>query len=100
MSNQEEITMLTWSRRDFLKSIPLAAALPVAAKTGEPPKLRDAAQLFVDYDRVELFDNAVRTFHAAEKHPENPVIRKVKPWESDRGTWGSVIYDDEAKLFK
>jgi hypothetical protein len=92
--------MLIWSRRDLLKSIPFAAALPVAAKTEEPPKVGDAAQLFIDFDRVELSDNVVRTFHAAEKHPENPVIHKEKPWESDGGTWGSVIYDDEAQLFK
>ena len=92
--------MLIWSRRDLLKAIPLAAAVPVVANTGEPPKVGDAAQLFIDFDRVELFDNVVRTFHAAEKHPENPVIRKVKPWESDRGTWGSVVFDDEARLFK
>jgi hypothetical protein len=92
--------MLMWSRRDLLKSIPLAAALPVAAKTEEPPQVGDAAQLFVDFDRVEVFDNVVRTFHSAEKHPDNPVIHKEKPWEADRGTWGSVIFDDEARLFK
>src|SRR5262245_44746452 len=91
--------MLTWSRRDLLKSIPLAAAIPAIGKTSIPT-LSDAAQLFVDFDRVELAENVVRTFHSAEKHPDNPVLRKVKPWEIDRGTYGSVIYDDEARLFK
>jgi hypothetical protein len=92
--------MLTWSRRDLLKTIPIAAALPAAPKPGETPKLGDSPKLFVDYDRVDLADNVVRTFHSAEKHPDNPVIGKVKPWENDRGTWGSVVYDDEARLFK
>jgi hypothetical protein len=92
--------MLIWSRRDLLKAIPLTAALPAVAKTAEPLKMGDAPQLFVDFEQVELIDNIVRTFHAAEKHPANPVLHKEKPWESDRGTWGSVIYDDEARLFK
>jgi hypothetical protein len=84
-----------WSRRDLLKSIPLAAAIRAIGKTSIPT-LSDAAQLFVDFDSVDLAENVVRTFHAAEKHPDNPVLRKVKPWEIDRGTYGSVVYDDEA----
>ncbi len=92
--------MLMWSRRDLLKAIPLAALPPALPKTGELPKVADAPQLFVDFDQVDVADNVVRTFYAAEKHPDNPVLRKEKPWEQDRGTWGSVIYDDEAQLFK
>src|SRR5215470_1089301 len=92
--------MLIWSRRDLLKAIPLTAALPAVAKTGEPLKMGEAPQLFVDFERVELVDNIARTFHPADKHPANPVLHKEKPWESDGGTWGSVIYDDEARLFK
>src|SRR6266581_2274005 len=92
--------MLTLSRRDLVKAIPLAAARLALPKTAELPKIGDAPQLFVDFDRVDLVDNVVRTFHASEKHPENPVLPKEKPWESERGTWGSVVYDDEARLFK
>jgi hypothetical protein len=54
----------------------------------------------VDLDRVEALDNVRQVFHAAEKHPRNPVLRKVKPWENDRGTWGSVVYDEEEKTLK
>jgi len=103
-------------RRDFLKvgmlgaaglaggtptpqfSLSLGAGPSVVAE--ELPTLGDAAQLFVDLDRVESLDNVKQVFHPAEKHAANPVLRKVKPWENDRGTWGSVIYDDEEKLFK
>jgi hypothetical protein len=92
--------MPTWSRRDLLKTIPLAAALPALPRTGEIPKLGDAPQLFVDFDQVESADNVVRTFHAADKHPLNPVLHKEKPWESERGTWGSVVYDDDERVFK
>lgn len=89
------------SRRDLLKAIPLAASAPHALpQTGEIPKIGDAAQLFVDFDRVESIENVVRTFHPAEKHPSNPVLHKEKPWETDRGTWGSVIYDNEERIFK
>jgi hypothetical protein len=59
-----------------------------------------APQLFVDYDQVDSLDNVVRVFHPAEKHPSNPVLRKQKPWETDRGTWGSVIFDDQERVFK
>jgi hypothetical protein len=71
-----------------------------AAAAESVPLLKDAPQLFVDLDNVESLENVRQVFHVAEKHPDNPVLRKVKPWENDRGTWGSVIYDDEEKLFK
>src|SRR5437879_5999354 len=88
-------------RRDFLQAGLLgatglcfssAAELPVA--TTLISTLGEAVQLFVELDRVEALDNVRQVFHAATKHPANPVLRKVKPWESDRGTWGSVLYDE------
>jgi hypothetical protein len=88
------------SRRDLLKVIPLAAARLAKPKAGEIRKVGDAPQLFVDFDQVDLSDNVTRTFHSAEKHPDNPVLHKVKLWETARGTWGSVIYDEDAQLFK
>ncbi|MFN7919961.1 MAG: hypothetical protein U0Q16_07685 [Bryobacteraceae bacterium] len=59
-----------------------------------------APRLFVDLDEVESLENSVREFHSAEKHPANPVLRKLHPWENARGTWGSVIYDAEERIFK
>lgn len=59
-----------------------------------------AAQIFVDLEDVESLDGVAREFHAAEKHPANPVLRKQKPWEADRGTWGSVGYDPRERIFK
>lgn len=75
---------------------------PAAAviKNESVPVVGDAAQLFVDLDRVEQLENARQVFHAADKHPQNPVLHKEKPWEHDRGTWGSVSYDAREKLFK
>ncbi len=92
-------------RRHFLQASLLSttgATLGLAAQpaAGEVPLLGDAVQLFVDLDRVEALDNVQQVFHSAEKHAENPVLRKLKPWEHDRGTWGSVIYDEQEKIFK
>lgn len=83
----------------LLLSLHAAVSQPAAADE-KIALVGNAAQLFVDLDRVEALDNVQQVFHAADKHPLNPVLRKVKPWENDRGTWGSVIYDENAKLFK
>jgi hypothetical protein len=93
-------------RRQFLQSSCLGAAALSCAWNSEAAAvdqvllLNDAPQLFVDLDHVEHLDNVRQVFHSAEKHPQNPVLRKVKPWENDRGTWGSVIYDEQERIFK
>lgn len=92
-------------RREFLQTGLLGSArlrlLPGTVSAAEEvPLLGESVQLFVDLDRVETLDNVRQVFHQAEKHPKNPVLRKVKPWENDRGTWGSVIYDEQDKVFK
>lgn len=87
-----------FTRREILKILPYGSA--VAASAGDDPVLGGSAQLFVDYDRVESIENVTRTFHAAEKHPANPVLRRLHPWEQSRGTWGSVIFDEEDRVFK
>jgi hypothetical protein len=92
--------MSVLSRRDLFKALSLAAVPLAVGKNAEIPKVGDSPQLFVDFDRVESVDNIKRVFHSAEKHPGNPVLGKQKPWELDAGTWGSVIYDDEERIFK
>ncbi|MEO8128876.1 MAG: hypothetical protein ABI822_17365 [Bryobacteraceae bacterium] len=92
--------MSVLSRRDLFKTMPLAAAPLVFGQIAEIPKVGDSPQLFVDFDQVESTENVERVFHAAEKHPANPVLRREKVWEIDRGTWGSIIYDNEERTFK
>lgn len=93
-------------RRQFLRVSSLGAAAlgsaihQEATAADQAPLLKDSAQLFVDLDHVESLDNVRQVFHTAQKHPANPVLRKAKPWENDRGTWGSVIYDEDEKIFK
>ena len=94
--------MTPLSRRDWLAGALGGGAAVTSAKAQPPeiPVLGDSAQLFVDYDRVESLEGITRTFHSAEKHPANPVLRRQHPWESARGTWGSVIFDAEERVFK
>ena len=102
------------SRRDFLKvgsvlagtlvlpqATPIRAALATDGAANSLPFIgAGVVQLFVDNDRVAVMQNIRRTYHSVEKHPQNPVIRKVEPWEAERGTWGSIIYDQEESIFK
>ncbi len=103
-------------RRTFLEKVAAGGALlpaamscargkvawagPADQSADGTPVLDDAAQLFVDLQQVELLEGVRQEFHAAEKHPANPVLRKEKPWENDRGTWGSVSFDPQEKIFK
>lgn len=94
------------SRRSVLKcGVALAAGGPAifrirAAESEVATIIGDAPQLFVDLNRVTKLDRIKQTFHAAQKDPRNPVLRKEKPWETLYGTWGTVIIDAEEKIFK
>ncbi|MBM4049552.1 MAG: glycosyl hydrolase family 32 [Planctomycetes bacterium] len=62
-------------------------------------------QLFVDDFLVE-HTTLTRTYHLAEFHPANPVLKPDKPWECEgRGPMampfsGGVFYDPRDQLFK
>src|SRR5262249_42529331 len=90
------------SRREFLKIgsvlatslvFPQIRSVRADDSTADAPRTvaSNVVQLFVDDDRIASRQNVRRIFHSVDKHPANPVIRKVEPWETDRGTWGSVI---------
>jgi len=94
-------------RRDFLKLMPVgAASLGMVASARPPgsvtiiPTIGAEPQMFVDLERVEHLENVQQSYHSIEKHPGNPVLRREKPWENETGTWGSVIFDAEEKVFK
>ena len=61
---------------------------------GTPPFRR----IFLDAMVVEESEGLERVFHAAEKHPANPVVPKDRPWEG----WGPYLYGtvmwDDGKL--
>jgi len=59
-------------------------------------------RLFLDAMVVERQEGLTRRFHAAEKHRDNPVLRKDKPWEGGKAIAGPYLYGtvmwDEDKL--
>jgi len=60
-----------------------------------------APQIFVDLDGVEPLDNVRQLFHAAQKHPENPVLWGEKPWEAQAySPTASIIFDESDQIFK
>ncbi len=61
-------------------------------------------QLFLDDALIESMSEGVRrVLHPPRKHPDNPVIRRTQA-QAVEGFgptfWGSVIYDEQDKLFK
>jgi len=59
------------------------------------------AQLFVDQLLVREAERICFTQHEGKKHPDNPLLVADQPWEGWRvQLFGSVIYDDDEKLFK
>jgi len=57
-------------------------------------------QLFIDDHIIEEIRGARKVLNQPVKHPRNPLIVADKPWEKTLLNRGSVIYDEQAKLFK
>ena len=86
------------------------AAIVNAETVGPATSVQDLAgspngpwrRLFLDAAAVEAQDGLTREFHAAEKHPGNPVIKADKPWETGRAISGPYVYGtvfwDEGRL--
>jgi hypothetical protein len=89
-----------------LSAIALAATLAAASagpsRSGTEPPLPIAGkrQLFVDDAVVAGTQRVSRIFHAALKSERNPVLAAEKPWEGTMVDVGTVLYDEDEKLFK
>ena len=57
-------------------------------------------QLFVDEYMVESVKHGAFTLNPATKYAGNPVIERDRPWEGQSLHYGSVVYDEEEKLFR
>ena len=81
----------------------LGGILLGSSAASEPTQITSAVQLFVDDYVVDTTDGVRRQVNRWKKYPGNPVLRPSKPWEMG-GTYlnvyGSVIYDEDEKLFK
>jgi len=63
---------------------------------GSPPDVIPidvGRQLFVDDFLIEE-TTLDRTFHAAEYHPNNPVLKPDEPWENDRPSPTAMVFSD------
>lgn len=59
----------------------------IAGEPGQPWR-----RLFLDAMVVEEQQGLQRVFHAASKHPANPVLRGDRPWESPPSALGPYLY--------
>ena len=60
-------------------------------------------QLFIDNDVIAVVKNVTRRQHTPAKHPDNPVIKRDKPWEAAtyfRTSCFNVIRDPADGLFR
>lgn len=72
-------------------------AMPTSLNIGQVP------QLFFDNYVVEMTQSLTRRMHLPEKCPENPLIKKDRPWEVDpyiRTGTVCVAFDPIEKLYK
>jgi hypothetical protein len=104
------MSLAPFTRRQFLQRTAAAGAL---LAVGAPPlSLRAAGadpgsaaeaelagpprgpwrRLFLDAFVVEARDGLSRVFHAAEKHPANPILKRDKPWEGISAITGPYVY--------
>jgi len=86
----------------ILRSVSFLLFVVTHALAGSSPlDIADRAQLFVDRVLVQRSDRVFFTQHSGTPHPENPLVRADQPWEGWRlEMHGSVIYDQEKKIFK
>ena len=75
-----------------------AAAMVTPADGDEPIRLGSERELFCDDYLVESMTNCELLVH----HPvrENIAIENDAPWEGNGGGYWSVLYDDEAKVYR
>lgn len=87
-----------------LCSLSLLAGLALGpGALGEATRVTSAVQLFVDDHLIDTSDRIYRKVQSWQKHPGNPVLRPDRPWEFGGNyinAHGSVIYDEEERIFK
>ncbi len=57
-------------------------------------------QLFIDDHIIEEIKGAKKVLNQPVKHPRNPLLTRDKPWEVSGPGYGTVMYDDQERLFK
>ncbi len=57
-------------------------------------------QLFIDDHLIDEVRGLTKKLNQPKKHPQNPVLLQDRPWEDAGPSYGTVIYDQEERLFK
>lgn len=60
-------------------------------------------QLFIDNEIIEELSGARKVLNQPVKHPQNPLLRRDKPWEKDLSSpfgYGTVVRDEHDGLYK
>jgi hypothetical protein len=87
--------------RNYLAlSVLLAFALWGISPAAEQVAVSSHPQLFLDDHLLARSENIHRQLQMPEKHPANPVIRADMPWEKRVMLYGTVLYDEQEKLFR
>ena len=79
---------------------------PRPSRPAPDPEISKSARklnCFVDEFLIEKSEGLRRTVHSWQKHPENPILRAEKAWESGGAIvliYGSVLFDEEDGIFK
>ena len=86
----------------FILTVATATALraaDVAPETGETD--REYRKLFITDQHVEQMHNLQRVMHQPVKHPDNPVLRPERPWETlFVHNYGTMLFDEQEQVFK
>src|SRR5687767_2002956 len=67
---------------------------------GEPLRIGNDVQLFIDDTMIEDRWRLTRVMHHPDKYPRNPLILPDKEWEADSAQGPKVIWDDEYGKFR
>ena len=74
---------------------------PMQTESGVSRVVGSRHQLFIEDELIESLDGLGRVVNQPVRCHDNPVLTYEKPWEGNCViTWGSVLYDDEEKLFR
>ena len=57
-------------------------------------------KLFLDMREVTRIERLHRRVHQPVRHPENPILRGVNPWEKMASLYGTVLRDPSDGQFK
>ncbi len=69
-------------------------------EAGAPAVLPGEHQLFLDDLGIEKTQGILRNLHPASRSPNNPVLTADRQWEHYCSQYGTVLFDEKAKLFR